>query len=456
MAEFYQFPKDFHWGTATAAYQIEGAVNRDGRGPSIWDIFSHTPGATKKGDTGDIACDHYHHWKEDIQLMKTLGCKAYRFSVAWPRILPDGIGKVNQSGVDFYNHLIDEMLQAGITPMLTLYHWDLPARLKDGWLNRSTADAFAEYSVICAKFFGDRVKYWATINEPMCASFMGYSWGHHAPGINDPYKGLVAAHHILLAHGKAVTAIHSVSTDAQVGIPLNLMSIYPQTSSDEDQTAARIAEGLFNRWFIDPIYKGAYPVETVQEYVRKGVLKDENLDFVKENDMQTISVPMDYLGLNYYTRQVYHVEEGQDPAEIHIHQLPAPADNQTEMGWEIYPKGFYDLLIKVNEEYHPKKIMITENGASYSTAPDANGKVNDVQRIRYLDLHLQTIAKAIQAGVPVAGYYLWSLMDNFEWGHGYSQRFGMVYVDYKTQKRYPKESAYWYRDVIKQNGLSLE
>lgn len=455
MSEFFQFPKDFQWGAATAAYQVEGAAQEDGRSASIWDVYAHTPGKIKNNDNGDVACDHYHRYKEDVQLMKELGYKAYRFSVAWPRILPDGRGKINQSGVDFYNRLIDELLKAEITPMLTLYHWDLPAILKDGWLSRNTVDAFEEFSSVCARLYGDRVKLWATINEPLCASLMSYAWGNGAPGMTDPYKGLVAAHHLLLAHGKAVSAVRANISDAQIGIPLNLMSVYPQTSSAEDQALARLSEGQLNRWFTDPLYKGSYPREIIQDYVRKGVLKDENPDFIHGDDLKIISVPTDYLGLNYYTRQIYHADEKQNPLEIYALQQPAPKDNQTEMGWEIYPQGLYDLMIKVNAEYHPAKIMITENGASYSTAPDAQGKVADKERIHYLDLHLQQIAKAIQAGVPVTGFYQWSLLDNFEWGRGYSQRFGLIYVDYKTQKRTPKDSAYWYGKVIANNGIDI-
>lgn len=455
MSEFFSFPKDFQWGVATAAYQVEGAANEGGRSASIWDVYSHTPGKIKNNENGDVACDHYHLYKEDVQLMKELGYKAYRFSIAWPRILPEGRGKINQPGVDFYNHLIDELLQAGITPLLTLYHWDLPVALKDAWLNRATVDAFEEFSSVCARLYGDRVKIWATINEPLCASLLSYTWGHGAPGMTDPYKGLVAAHHLLLAHGKAVTAIRANCADTQIGIPLNLMSVYPQTSSAEDQALAKLAEGQSNRWFIDPLYNGSYPLDIVQDYVKKGVLKDENPDFIKENDLKIISVPTDYLGLNYYTRQIYHADKKRNPNEIYPLQLPAPTDNQTEMGWEIYPQGLYDLLLKVNAEYKPAKIMITENGASYSTAPDAAGRVADDNRIQYLDIHLQQIAKAIQAGVPVNGYYQWSFLDNFEWGHGYSQRFGLVYVDYKTQKRFPKDSAYWYGKVIANNGLTI-
>jgi beta-glucosidase len=455
MSEMFTFPQGFHWGSATAAYQVEGGAAEDGRSESIWDVYSHLPGIIKNNDNGDVACDHYHRWKEDVKLMKDLGYKAYRFSISWPRILPDGTGRINQPGLDFYNALIDELLATGITPMATLYHWDIPACIKDGWLNRDSTDAFAEFSAVCARNFGDRVKFWATINEPVCASFMSYFWGQHAPGISDPYKGLLSAHHVLLAHGKAVSVIRENYADAQIGIALNWLSSYPKTNSAADLTIVRRFEGQNNRWFIDPIYKGTYPADILAEYVKHGVLQSLEPDFVKEGDMQTIAAPTDFLGLNYYTRHVYHVNNEEEALSTYVEPLPSPEDKQTEMGWEIYPKALYDLLLRINADYAPKKIYITENGASYSTAPDENGKVVDTKRIDYLDLHLQEVAKAIKAGVPVAGYYCWSFLDNFEWRHGYSQRFGLVYVDFKTQKRTPKDSAYWYSQVIKNNGLPL-
>ncbi|MHB8087590.1 MAG: GH1 family beta-glucosidase [Anaerolineaceae bacterium] len=456
MSGFYEFPKDFKWGTATSAYQIEGAADQGGRSPSIWDEFSHRSGTIRNNENGDVACDHYHHWKEDIQLMKQLGYKAYRFSVAWPRILPEGRGRVNQQGLDFYNRLIDEMLQSEIAPYLTLYHWDIPTKLKGAWLNRDSVYAFEEFSDVCARTFGDRVKSWMTINEPICASFLSYTWGHHAPGLSDPFQGLVAAHHLLLSHGLAVKAIRAHYPDAEIGIALNPASVYPLTDSKVDHQMAKQAETMQNRWFSDPVFKGSYPVETFQAYIELGVLKNENPDFIHLGDMEIISIPTDFLGINYYTRQVYHTDQPEMPSVEHFKSLPAPADNQTEMGWEIFPQGLFDLLQKVNNEYHPRKILITENGASYSYAPDNFGKIDDPKRIDYIDMHLQTIARAIQAGIPVDGYFVWSFMDNFEWAQGYSQRFGLVYVDYKTQKRTPKASAYWYGKVIKDNGLILK
>ncbi len=455
MSGFYEFPKDFKWGTATSSYQVEGAADQGGRSPSIWDEFSHRSGTIRNNENGDVACDHYHRWKDDIQLMKQLGYKAYRFSIAWPRVLPDGRGRINQQGLDFYNRIIDEMLQSDIEPFLTLYHWDIPTKLKGAWLNRDSAYAFEEFSDVCARSFGDRVKTWMTINEPICASFLSYTWGHHAPGMADPYQGLVAAHHLLLSHGLAVKAIRAHYPDAEIGIALNPASIYPQTESSADKSLANQVETLHNHWFADPIYKGSYPVEAMHAYIRQGVLKSETPDFIEPGDMELISAPTDFLGINYYTRQVFHTDRPDSSAEISFKSNPAPAERQTEMGWEIYPQGLFDLLQKVNDTYHPAKILITENGASYSYAPDNFGKIEDTKRIEYIDMHLQVIARAIQAGIPVKGYFVWSFMDNFEWTHGYSQRFGLVYVDYKTQKRTPKASAYWYGKVIKENGLVL-
>lgn len=456
MDGFFEFPNDFAWGTATSAYQIEGAVDEGGRSPSIWDVFSHTSGKTRNNENGDVACDHYHRWKEDIRLMQQLGYKAYRFSIAWPRILPDGRGRINQEGVDFYNRLIDEMLQADITPLLTLYHWDIPVKLKDAWLNRDSAYAFEEFSDVSARLFGDRVKSWVTINEPVCAGLLGYSWGMHAPGIADPYKGLIASHHLLLAHGLGVKAIRALYPSAEIGIALNPAAVYPLTDSKIDHQIAHQADMMHNRWFSDPVYKGSYPMEAIQAYIRMGVLKTENLDFIQPGDMEIISSPTDFLGINFYTRQVFHSDQSDNPSKDDFRPLPAPADRQTEMGWEIFPQGLFDILQQNNNEYHPRKILVTENGASYSYTPDATGKIDDTKRIEYLDLHLQTVAKAIQAGIPIKGYFLWSFMDNFEWAHGYAQRFGLVYVDYKTQKRIPKASAYWYGKVIKENGLVLK
>lgn len=450
-----QFPPDFAWGTATASYQIEGAVHEDGRKDSIWDVFSHTPGKIDNGDTGDIADDHYHRWKDDVRLMKDLGYKAYRFSLSWPRIIPDGKGKVNQAGIDFYNRLIDELLTAGIHPLVTLYHWDLPAALLDGWLNRSTAFAFEEFASVAAKAFGDRVTEWITINEPYCASFISYMQGRHAPGMKDPYQALVAAHHILLAHGLAVPVVRADCENARVGVTLNEGPFYPYTQSPADLSAARHGDGELNRWFLDPVFGRHYPADMLLDYVRDGVLKSLEPEFIQAGDMQKIAAPIDFLALNNYTRSVIRADVGEGHFPDQVITDPNPDPEHTEMGWEIFPFGLYETICRAYFAYKPREIIISENGASYSDGPDASGRIRDVRRIAYLQSHIEAVGKAIQAGVPVTGYYVWSLLDNFEWSFGYAQRFGLIYVDYETLQRYPKDSAYWYALVTHRNGLEI-
>lgn len=456
MTHFQKFPQGFAWGTATSAYQIEGAAQEDGRKESIWDVFAHTPGRVANGDNGDVADDHYHRWKQDVQLMKELGYKAYRFSLSWPRILPDGRGKVNQPGIDFYNRLIDELLAADIHPLVTLYHWDLPTALPGGWLERTTPEAFAEFTATAARAFGDRVKQWATINEPFCASFLSYKHGRHAPGIQDTRKALVAAHHVLLAHGLAVPVLRSEVAGAKVGIVLNEGPFYSATNAKNDIDAARHADGELNRWFIDPVYGRHYPADMLRDYVKDGILESTDPDFIHAGDMEKIAAPTDFLGLNYYTRSVVNTDEPAGNFPDNVNPSPEADEIHTEMGWEIFPFGLYETICRAYFTYKPKKILITENGASYSDAPDANGRVRDIRRIEYLQSHIEAIGRAIQCGVPVTGYYVWSLMDNFEWAFGYAQRFGLIYVDYKTLERYPKDSAYWYGNVSKQNGLMID
>jgi beta-glucosidase len=448
MTSLIKFPKNFLWGTATCAYQIEGAVKEDGRGESIWDVFSHTHGNTFNGDTGDVACDHYHCWREDIQLMKSLGYKAYRFSIAWPRILPEGRGRINQPGLDFYNRLIDGLLEANIQPLATLYHWDLPAALEGAWLNRSVVDAFAEYSGLAARHFGDRVKLWFTINEPWCASHLSYTFGEHAPGMKDRSKGILAAHHLLLAHGEAVKELRKAIPDAQVGIVLNMSPIHNDPDAPVSEDRIRFMDGELNRWFADSLYGRGYPQDMLEDYVRMGALESTQPDFIKPGDMELIAAETDLLGINYYTR----VFVSEDSNGVHNENRDVP---KTDMGWELYPEGLYEILERVNREYHPKQLMVTENGASYADGPDETGKVHDQRRIDYLQTHIRQVWQAIQAGIPVTGYLQWSLMDNFEWARGYSQRFGVIYVDYKTQKRTIKDSAYWFSDYIR-NVLSFD
>ena len=449
MTSLLKFPENFLWGTATASYQIEGAAKEDGKGESIWDVFSHTPGKIINGDNGDVACDHYHCWQEDIQLMKSLGFKNYRFSIAWPRILPEGRGKINQPGLDFYSRLVDGLLEAGIQPLATLYHWDLPTALEGAWLNRSTVDAFAEYASVVARNLGDRVKMWFTINEPWCASHLSYTIGEQAPGLKDRSKGVLASHHVLLAHGVAVQELRKAVPNALIGIVLNMSPIHndPEAPVSEDQI--RFMDGELIRWFADPIYGCGYPKDVLEDYVRMGVVESTEPEFIKPGDMDLIAQETDLLGINYYTRMfVSSKSKG-----VHNEKRDVP---RTEMGWELYPQGLFEILDRVNREYHPKQLMVTENGASYSDSPDETGRVRDQRRIDYLQTHIHQVWKAIQAGIPVTAYLQWSLMDNFEWARGYSQRFGAIHVDYETQKRTIKDSAYWYRDVIERNGLLVD
>jgi len=449
------FPKGFIWGVATSAYQIEGAWNEEGKGESIWDRFSHTPGRIEDGTNGDVACDHYHRWREDISLMKSLGVEAYRFSVSWPRILPRGRGEVNQAGLDFYSRLVDGLLEAGISPFLTLYHWDLPQALQDegGWRARATAEAFAQYADVVSRNLGDRVKHWITHNEPAVVGFEGHLTGRHAPGIQDAYAALRAVHHLLLSHGWAVAVIRGNSRKAEVGIALNLVSAVPASASAADFHACRHFDGYLNRWFLDPLYGRHYPADMVGSHMAQGHLAAEGLTFVHDGDLDTIAAQTDFLGVNYYTRAIVRDENA--PDNLPQITFPSLESERTEMGWEVYPDGLYDILNRLYFEYQPRKIYVTENGASYSDGPDTDGRVGDHRRVDYLHDHLVAAHRAIQNGVPLAGYFVWSLMDNFEWAKGYTQRFGIVWIDYETQERIPKDSALWYKETIAQNGFCM-
>jgi len=445
------FPAGFIWGAATSAYQIEGAWNVDGRTPSIWDTFSHTPGKTKNGETGDVACDHYHRWPEDVALMQQIGLKAYRFSVSWPRILPDGRGRINQKGLDFYGRLVDALLEADIIPMPTLYHWELPQTLQEegGWPARGVVGPFVELADAVSRALGDRVSQWMTHNEPWCTSFLSHQIGVHAPGWQDWPAAFAAAHHVLLSHGLAAAQIRANVANAAVGIAINFEPATPASDSPEDYHAARLWDGYFSRWFVDPLFGRLYPADMVDHYSRSGKLPD-GLDFVQEGDMATIAAPLDFFGVNYYTRHIAQASENLDE----YRSLPNPGAEYTDMGWEVHPDSFYRLLNRLHFEYRPRKIYVTENGCSYPEGPDGDGRVADKRRIAYLRSHLEAAHRAIQNGVPLAGYLQWSLLDNYEWAHGYSQRFGIVHVDYATQKRTLKDSALWYKDVITRNGLS--
>lgn len=438
------FPDDFIWGVATASYQIEGAVAEDGRLPSIWDTFSHTPGKVLGGDTGDVACDHYHRWESDIALMQALGVGAYRFSIAWPRVLPEGRGAVNEPGLDFYDRLVDGLLEAGLKPFPTLYHWDLPQALDDqgGWLNRATAEAFAEYTEAVVARLGDRVNHWVTFNEPWVIANQGYGTGDHAPGHADPSEVWPVSHHLYVGHGLAVDRIRALAPDAEVGIVLNLQPQYPASSHPADVAETRLADGYWNRWYLDPLAGRGYPADCLTD-------SGWNQDVVLDGDAELMAAPIDFLGVNYYSRTV--VRSPTVAEHDRIDSVPDPVET-TEMGWEVYPDGLNDILRKVQDDYDFPKVFITENGAAY---PDEliDGRVEDDDRILFLDRHFRQLHRAIDSGVPVRGYFLWSLMDNFEWAFGYSKRFGIYYVDYPTQQRIRKKSGDWYAQVISRNGL---
>ena len=449
----YNFPKDFIWGAATASYQIEGGWNEHGKGESIWDRFSHTPGKVDNNDTGDVANDHYHLWRKDIRLMKQLGLKAYRFSISWPRILPSGRGKVNQKGIDFYSKLVDGLLAANITPFITLYHWDLPQALQEegGWDARSTVEAFAEYTEAVTQALGDRVKNWITINEPAVVAWIGNDIGEHAPGFQDMKRAIPVSFHIMLAHGWAVPIIRKNSPNSEVGITLNVGWKVPASNSTFDLDTVRRVDGKWTRWFSDPLYGRGYPSDVLADFEKKGYLPN-GMNFIKDGDLNAIAVPTDFLGINYYSREVLR-SNATDNAPQTVFEKPKTPENWTEMGWENFPDGLTGVLGRMYFDYQPLKLYVTENGASYSTPPDANGEVHDMLRLDYYKTHLAAVHRAMQAGVPMAGYFTWSLMDNFEWARGYAQRFGIVWVDFVTQERILKDSAKWYKTTIKKNGF---
>lgn len=443
----YNFPRDFLWGVATASYQIEGAWKEDGKGESIWDRFSHNPGNVQNGDTGDVACDHYHLYPEDVKLLKELGVKTYRLSISWPRIFPEGRGEPNEKGMEFYKKLIKLLVENGITPAVTLYHWDLPQKLQDigGWANREVADYFEQYARYCFKELGALVPIWITHNEPWVVAFVGNYQGRHAPGIKDFSTALHVSHHLLLSHGKAVKAYREMGFKGEIGITYNVSSIYPASGSKEDLAAAGRQDGFLNRWFMDPVLKGKYPEDMLDWYSTRVVLPD-----ILPGDPEIIGTPVDFIGVNYYMPGYIKQDLEDWPLEV---KGVTTGKDQTSMEWEIYPEGLYDLLVRFTKDYNGIKILITENGAAFNDIVNREGKVEDDNRLDYLYKHFAQAHKAIQDGVNLAGYYVWSFMDNFEWALGYSKRFGITYVDYKTQKRIIKKSGLWYKDVIKNNGF---
>ncbi|MEV1008169.1 GH1 family beta-glucosidase [Streptomyces sp. NPDC049881] len=460
------FPEGFLWGSATAAYQIEGAAAEDGRTPSIWDTFCRTPGKVHEGHTGDVACDHYHRWQGDLDLMAGLGLGAYRFSVSWSRVQPTGRGPAVQRGLDFYRSLADGLLERGITPSLTLYHWDLPQELEDagGWPVRETAERFAEYAVMVAEALGDRVPLWTTLNEPFCSAFLGYGSGVHAPGRTEPESVLKAAHHLNLAHGLAVQALRSaLPGDRQIGITFNPGVVRPSTESEADRDAARRIDALQTRIFSDPVLHGAYPAD-----LRADTAGVSDWSFVRDGDEAAIHQPLDFLGLNYYNpllasaatpgdsslRNDGHGSSDHSPwvgsESVEFHALPG---ERTDMGWPIDPTGLTDLLVRFSREVPDLPLYVTENGAAFDDKPDASGSVHDPDRIAYLRGHLGAVLDAREQGADVRGYYVWSLLDNFEWAYGYSKRFGVVHVDFETLRRTPKASALWYADLVRTGEL---
>ena len=464
------FPDSFTWGAATAAYQVEGAVEEDGRTPSIWDTFSHTPGKTLDGDTGDVATDHYHRFPEDVALLRELGVGSYRFSIAWPRVTPQisagALGPVSSAGLDFYSRLVDALLDAGIAPMATLYHWDLPQALEDsgGWTDPRTAERFAEYAAAVGKRLGDRVGTFITLNEPWCAAFLGYAAGVHAPGRTDAAAALAAAHHLNLAHGLAVSALRAAAPRSSVAVSLNLGWVRPSRDTHGDRDAARRIDGLHNRLFLGPMLSGDYPEDVLED-----TASVTDWSFVRDGDLDLIHQPLDALGLNYYAPTVVRGRDettasgpARRPDDTRISPWPACDDIDfppqpgpcTDMGWVIDPRGVYELLMRLAKAAPELDLYVTENGAAYPDVISPDKAVHDPDRIDYLRQHLEQVHRAVEEGARVRGYYVWSLLDNFEWAFGYSKRFGVVYVDFGSQSRTVKDSGHWYAQVARSGVLA--
>jgi beta-glucosidase len=459
------FPDGFVWGVATAAYQIEGAATEDGRGTSIWDTFSHTPGRTMNGDTGDVAADHYHRWAEDIGHIADLGLGAYRFSISWPRVQPGGAGPLNRAGIDFYSRLVDGLLEAGVRPVATMYHWDLPQELEDagGWPARDTVLRFADYAAAVVGALGDRVHTWTTLNEPWCSAYLGYASGVHAPGRTEPAAALAAVHHLNLAHGLAGRVVRERAPGAQLSVTLNLHVARPDSDSDADRDAARRIDALANQAFLGPMLDGGYPADLLADTA--GVT---DWSFVADGDEKAAAVPLDVLGVNYYSTGRVRAWDGVSPrstADGHgssaqspwvaaddVDFLPQPGPH-TAMGWNIDPGGLTELLLRLHREYPDQPLMVTENGAAFDDVVSPDGAVHDERRVDYLRRHVDAVGAAVDQGADVRGYFVWSLLDNFEWGYGYDRRFGVIRVDYDTQKRIWKDSAHWFQRLVVTNEL---
>jgi beta-glucosidase len=444
-------PATFRWGVATSSYQIEGAVNEDGRTPSIWDTFSHTPGAVLNNDNGDVACDHYHRLTGDLDLIRDLDVDSYRFSVAWPRVQPGGKGPANPAGLAFYDRLVDGLLSRGVDPWLTLYHWDLPQELQDagGWPARDTAYRFADYAMLVFDHLSDRVRTWTTLNEPWCTAMLGYAYGRHAPGHRDFPASMAAVHHLLLGHGLATQRMRAAArTPVEFGITLNMSTSDPATDSQADRDAARRADGMGTRIYLDPLVHGRYPHDVVADLAARGVTLP-----VRDGDLDIISTPIDVLGVNYYFGSLLSgVDENGRSTDADGHPIDRAVPRGrpvTAMGWEILPDCFTELLVRLGRDYPGLPMVVTENGAAFDDVPDEHGFVSDHERTAYLQSHIRAVADARERGADVRGYFAWSLLDNFEWDSGYDKRFGIVRVDYDTQARIPKSSALWYRDIIR-------
>ncbi|MBN1121229.1 MAG: beta-glucosidase [Anaerolineae bacterium] len=447
------FPDGFVFGAAASSYQIEGVWNEDGKGESIWDRFAHTPGKIKNGDTGDVACDFYHRYAEDIALMKELGLHAYRFSINWPRVLPDGLGRVNEKGLDFYKRVVDELLAAGIKPCVNLYHWELPQALQDqgGWMNRDCAAWLADFAALMVESLGDRVTDWMTLNEPMMVAALGHVMGWHAPGYRKPLQFFKVVHHLMLGHGLAARSIKAGEPDAKVGIALDLRPIYPLTGSKKDRRAVVKADALMRRTFLDPIFHGEYPPQFTDQLWPARVK-------IEPGDMQTIAVPLDYVGINTYTRDRVRFNRwaigmgfsGVGP-EAPDGEFEQDGVQYTSMGWEVYPPVLYEVLMLLKNEYGNPACYVTENGAAF-TDTVVDGRVHDEKRTAYLQAHLAGVRQAIDEGSNCRGYFVWTLLDNFEWAEGYSKRFGIVYVNHRTQERIVKDSGRWYQSLIAAQG----
>ncbi len=449
----HKFPENFIWGTATSSYQIEGAFNSDGKGPSVWDTHSHTKGKIKNNDTGDIACNHYSYWKEDCKLLNDLGVNAYRFSTSWPRIFPKGIeSKPNMLGLDFYSRLVDTLLDYDILPFLTLNHWDIPQGVEDlgGWPNRNIIDYYLEYTFSLSKHLGDRVKNWITHNEPWCISYKGYIEGDFPPGIKNNWsKSIATTHHLLLSHGMAIPEIKSNSKGAEVGITLNLTPAVPASKSTYDFDECIRFDGVFNRMYLDPLFKKSYPKDIIDWLMKDNLINKSDVDILSEKDLDIIGTDADFLGVNYYSRAI--VRNKDIPKEKNL-PVEIKSSEKTDFGWEVHPESFYKLLTRIKDDYSIKKIYITENGCSYKIGPDKNKIIDDNKRIDYHSSHILSLKKAIKNGVPCDGYFAWSLMDNFEWCEGFQQRFGLIWVDFNSLERIPKKSYFWYKNLINKNG----